>query len=111
MNGPVPRTSFAVCLKACVSDHCSYLVLRPSYFVLNSPLRLVQIRIQRRVVVHLELAIGFVALAAGEEVVGKLLGGAGEVVVLGEGDGELAGDAFTVLGRGIGPVALLDEVV
>ena len=71
----------------------------------------IQVRIQRGIVVHLELAIGLVPLAAGEQVVGKLLGGAGQVVVLGQGDRQLAADAFAVLGRGIGAVALLDQVI
>src|SRR5439155_26795952 len=68
-------------------------------------------RIQRRVVIHLELAICLVSLAAGKQVVGKLLSGARKIVVLSQGDGQFASDTFAVFRCGIGSITLLGEVI
>ena len=57
----------------------------------------VEIRIQRGVVVHLELPIGLMALAAGKQVIGELLGGARQVIVLRQGNRQLASDAFAMM--------------
>ena len=76
-----------------------------------STLRLVQIRVEIRVVVHLELVVGLMTLAARENIVEQFLQTVSKVLLLMLADRELLGDGCNMFRSRIITFGLFLQVV